>query len=619
MAHNVVGVHSLSFSSRSMRELFLLLAVAVWVGLFGRVVHASDAEGERVDVLAAGNDQIVWLCERRVEGDKSVLRLAYCRAADSEDLAFRPLRIPALSGEVVAAAARDENLHVFFSDGTHMRFVPPGEARPLVAVSARGVEVTLPGRAVPRLIVADASTQVLYALVAGEVAVQLPERVAVDDDSEGAVEVGVGVGVEVEDGVGSESESGLGDDVPVGGTKEEEAAVGSLEVAVEAPFAFVRYEGGSWVRDRWAVKGLEDGADVVAVWIRDGAIDLLTRRGGVGAFEHSVSASREVEWSESVITEISSEGRSVGSVGVVGAVGAGWTLAGPVLVVREGKGNAARLVGYRKDDLGWKALPPFVLTKESRAALARVSSLALMESRAVVVDASSGAVEAGSWSVTTGEELDAMAPVIAFAPTSSPAFGNRLRYAVPFVIFAAVLIYVFITRRDGGLFRVAVGPTDQVADLQARFFALLLDLAITFPVWGGILYFFMYDDLAALSMFEQMRNPTPALEMVLPVISVVEALYGLVFEIAMRATIGKRMMGLKVVAEGGGRAKGGAIVVRNLMRVLEFQFPAVAVLVFLTPSRQRLGDVLSRTLVVQRVSILPEVVKQNEGEAEAKG
>jgi uncharacterized RDD family membrane protein YckC len=606
MEHNVVGVYSLSFSSRLMRELFLLLTIGASLALFGRGAHASDAEGERVDVLAAGNDQIVWLCERRVEGDKSILRLAYCRAADSEDLAFRPLRIPALSGEVVAAAARDENLHVFFSDGTHMRFVPPGEARPLIAISARGVEVTLPGRAVPRLIVADASTQVLYALVAGEVAVQLPERVAIDDDSEGAVEVEVGV----EDGVGSESESRSGDDVPVGGTKEEEAPVGSHEVAVEAPFAFVRYEGGAWVRDRWAVKGLEDGADVVAVWIRDGAIDLLSRSGVAGEFEHSTSASREAEWSEPVSAGIPPEGR---------AVGAGWTSLGPVLVVRDGQGGAARLVGYRKDDGGWTALPPFALSKESRVTLARVSSLALMESRAVVVDASSGAVEAGSWSVTTGEELDAMAPVIAFAPTPSPAFGHRLRYVVPFVIFAAVLIYVFVTRRDGGLFRVAVGPTDQVADLQARLFALLLDLAITFPIWGGILYFFMYDDLAALSMFEQMRNPTPAIELVLPVISVVEALYGLVFEVAMRATIGKRMMGLKVVAEGGGRAKGGAIVLRNLMRVLEFQFPAVAVLVFLTPSRQRLGDVLSRTLVVQRVSILPEVVEQNEGEAEAKG
>ena len=54
---------------------------------------------------------------------------------------------------------------------------------------------------------------------------------------------------------------------------------------------------------------------------------------------------------------------------------------------------------------------------------------------------------------------------------------------------------------------------------------------------------------------------------------------------------------------------------RNLMRVLEFQFPAVAILVFLTPSRQRLGDVLSRTLVVQRVSVVP-VEKEVGGSSE---
>jgi len=38
----------------------------------------------------------------------------------------------------------------------------------------------------------------------------------------------------------------------------------------------------------------------------------------------------------------------------------------------------------------------------------------------------------------------------------------------------------------------------------------------------------------------------------------------------------------------------------------------------LTPSRQRLGDVLSRTLVVKRVSILPNADGQHEDAPEAE-
>lgn len=568
---------------RLTRNRFLLLALTLLVGLGGGVLRASGAEVGVgvVDVLAVGNDRIVWLCERRVEDGANVLRLAYCRAADSGDLAFLPLRIPALSGRVVVATVRDENLHVFFSDGAHMRFAPAGGIRSSVKRAVRGVEVGLPGRAVPRAIVADASTETLYALVSGELAVELQAKAAA-----------TGEGSEVLDA------SGAGDVEDVAPPPESQETADAPEVSAAAAYAFVRYERGTWLWDRWAPVGLDDESEVAAVWVRDGEFELLYRRAGSTELMHSASASREVAWSKQVGAGIPSGARELGH---------GWTLAGPVLVVDEGRGGAARVVGYRKDKAGWKALPPLAGSLESGAALERASALVLMESRAVVVGVSpGGVVEVGSWSVTTGEQLDEVGAVVAFAPTPDPVLDPRIRYVVPFVVFAAVLVFVFITRRDGGLFRVAVGPTQQVADLQARFFALVLDLVITAPLWGGILYLFMYDRLAALSVFEQMRNRTPALEMALPVISVVEALYGLVFEIAMRATPGKRMMGLMVVAEGGGRAGGGALVVRNLMRVLEFQFPAVAVLVFLTPSRQRLGDVLSRTLVVQRVSILPD-------------
>lgn len=577
MVHNAcmpVGVAPTRAARNRLFHTVAVFALGSWCGS----PCVSGADGGAVNVLAVGNDRVVWLCERRVENQVSALRLAYCQVADSGELAFRPLRLPPLSGSVAAAAARDENLHVFFSDGAHVRFVPPSGTRILTQSKVRGSEVGLPGRAVPRALVPDASMQTLYALVLGDVAVRLRGEVASDGDLREA-------------SADSESDGGEVERESL----ETERMDDSVGRVVEAPYAFVRYEGGAWLFDRWAPDDVEDGTDVLAVWVRDGEASLLYRRGGVAEWTYQLSPSREEAWAGSEAVGIPSTARGIG---------AGWTSTGPVVVVREGGGRGAGVGGYRKEAGGWTALPPLSATLDSRAALERSSSSMLMGRRVVTVGVSpAGAVEAGSWSVTTGEELNAVGPVLAFAPSPTPWVDDRIREYVPFLVFAFVLVFVFITRRDRGLFRVALGPTDQVADLQARFFALLLDFLITAPLWGGFLYIFRYDDLAALSTFEQIRSPTPALALILPVVSVSEAFYSLVFEIVMRATPGKRIMGLCVVAEGGGRASGGAIVARNLMRVLEFKFMAVAILVFLTPSRQRLGDVLARTLVVQRVSV----------------
>ena len=67
-------------------------------------------------------------------------------------------------------------------------------------------------------------------------------------------------------------------------------------------------------------------------------------------------------------------------------------------------------------------------------------------------------------------------------------------------------------------------------------------------------------------------------------------------------TLGKRVLGLKVVAAGGGPPSARAIVVRNLVRfvdALPFLYIAGAITVFATGQRrQRLGDLAAKTRVV---------------------
>lgn len=67
------------------------------------------------------------------------------------------------------------------------------------------------------------------------------------------------------------------------------------------------------------------------------------------------------------------------------------------------------------------------------------------------------------------------------------------------------------------------------------------------------------------------------------------------------ATLGKRLMGIRVVAEDGSPVDLGAAVVRNVLRVVDaLLFYLVGSLVALaSPRRQRLGDQLARTAVVR--------------------
>ena len=76
--------------------------------------------------------------------------------------------------------------------------------------------------------------------------------------------------------------------------------------------------------------------------------------------------------------------------------------------------------------------------------------------------------------------------------------------------------------------------------------------------------------------------------------------YGVVMEARFAATLGKMMLKLRVVA-GDGRPPGlREAVLRNLVKTLEINMPWLLLIVpLLNPARQRLGDILARTVVIE--------------------
>jgi uncharacterized RDD family membrane protein YckC len=77
--------------------------------------------------------------------------------------------------------------------------------------------------------------------------------------------------------------------------------------------------------------------------------------------------------------------------------------------------------------------------------------------------------------------------------------------------------------------------------------------------------------------------------------------YYVVMEVTSGATIGKKVMGLKVVKEDGTPIDWGAGVIRNILRIIDgfFFYLVGAIVVWVSKKKQRLGDMAAHTLVVR--------------------
>jgi len=77
--------------------------------------------------------------------------------------------------------------------------------------------------------------------------------------------------------------------------------------------------------------------------------------------------------------------------------------------------------------------------------------------------------------------------------------------------------------------------------------------------------------------------------------------YCVAMEMRFAATLGKMAFGLRVVANGGARAGAREVVLRNLVKIFVLgSLPLLMLIALLNRNRQRLGDLLARTAVVEK-------------------
>ncbi len=135
------------------------------------------------------------------------------------------------------------------------------------------------------------------------------------------------------------------------------------------------------------------------------------------------------------------------------------------------------------------------------------------------------------------------------------------------------------------------------AGVGRRFLALLVDLVILSVIDYLISLAFGGVRTAGGSVSVSLTGFPAVVVMLIPV------LYYIVLEAVMGGTVGKMLLGMRIVTVDGSRIGWGASIIRNLLRIIDglpFAYILGAILIWTSPSKQRLGDRVARTVVVRR-------------------
>jgi len=553
--------------------LTILALAAVFSCPSGR---ARAADSDQPAIGAAGGSEALWLWRRDVDparNDAGLLRFAYRL---SEGLgAQRYWTGPVVVGEVRHAVATGRGLHVFFADGSHRHFVPDPRLVHSEPPFQSLLDVRVPLNRPPIAACWDAQSKTLYALLTtGQAAEILAASVP-----------------DALDELESEAES------------EEEADAKSAEakrpaaMKIDTLSCVVRLEGRRWIIDRAGPAEWDGSTVTVGMVARDDVIHLLYADDHASeAYRHRRSKPGGDEWTEAPTLTLASKSRPMT---------AGWVDDRLTVVIQEEAPKGVTLATARLEEDAWIAGPSLAENAAEPERFAPPIAPALAQSE-LAVSYLSGPSDyfVARWSIENGGSVDGPAIVTPLSPARTPSVGPNAQHLLQYALVLALITAYYLWRQGRIAVLLPLAEDQQYARLSNRGLGLVLDLIITAPLWGSLLYAIATSGEDAATLAEQLLLPADARPAIWfwgsAVVGVVFAVYGTCSEYAIGATPGKRIAGCRVVVEHGRRGGFKAMLIRNAVRPIEFHLPAIMLMVFLTPSRQRLGDVLAATAVVER-------------------
>ncbi len=166
------------------------------------------------------------------------------------------------------------------------------------------------------------------------------------------------------------------------------------------------------------------------------------------------------------------------------------------------------------------------------------------------------------------------------------------------VLAVATLIMFVFWRREGMGPRLDLPRSLVLAELLPRTLAGLVDLApciiIGSLLWGA-------DPRQVLADWPGWAARLGGLGTLIPVALIILLIfvYTSLLEMFTGRTLGKMMLGLRVTNYQGGPPHLWQVLARNAGRILELIAPPLLILPAISPYRQRLGDMMAKTVVVQ--------------------
>jgi len=273
----------------------------------------------------------------------------------------------------------------------------------------------------------------------------------------------------------------------------------------------------------------------------------------------------------------------------------------------------------------WSALPALKSSDGQELRVSAGSVIASFEDAAeerergqawAILSRSDESVEVGVWSLSRGEPIQAPMAVLMDEGEEGSRQRQSVREIVGLMIVFVLLMLVFWRRQESLSQPIALPPGYMVANLGKRIVAAAIDLApaagLAWWIWNVEITAYVRE-ISDLFKLGVPRSPNVPFEFlwIWFYFRLIYTGYCMLFEMINFSTPGKRMMGCELLSESLMKPNPVQVIIRNLSRILELEtyllvaWPFLLV-VFFTRNRQRFGDLLAKTVVVERQQILSD-------------
>lgn len=520
----------------------------------------------RAAPVVVGGNEIIWVCQSVTDPQTGRLTWRFgCALADPVPPRWRPVPVDPITGDIRLWAVRGQNLHMFFSDGAHYRLSPPGRE------STSGVdtpELRLPRDALPLAVAGDDPANGLWAVVPADIARELLER------------------------------SRQATTQPA-----TQSATTQPEAEFDAAYWLIRYVNGAWLATA-PIPALESQPD----WCRLAAYDntchlFFAADPNADAMQY---ARYDQQWNSGPAAPCppSEHLAAFAAKDSVRLIAASRQAGGCRIRTIQLTNGVWTEGGVFRDKNG-----------EIGAACDAIAAHQLGEYVAVVWADGERRTAAGLWPVEGGEPRSEPGPVATLIKPPISQRQQQINMLLGTFLVIVLVTVIFVRRRESLLVDFPPPPGFAQASLGRRFIAFIIDLfiveLIAFPAvlspWVNAYVDSSQPILPQLDL--AMALYADELYWRWLVAAGLFVLYAAAFEMTMAATPGKLIMQLRVCNQEGKRCSKPAIIVRNVARMIELYpmmaFAVTAILVVMTRNRQRVGDLLARTVVVEKIPSPP--------------